>query len=209
MTVTPRRPQAAHRQCRNDQAGEDEVDADELHRRRHRQGEQQVEAEAPDALARAEPQPEHDDAEHRHGHDLGRRDPQDLADEQVLEVLAALRVVGEQQQRAGRREHEQRADQRLLEFRPVAVGPRQQPGAADRRDGGRDLHAPPAFVDAVPLREDHAERGDLRDRQVDEDDAAREHLLAQRHVRGQKLGDATAIGSGVQVQHALAAQRLG
>ena len=100
-------------------------------------------------------------------------------------MLAAVRIVREQQQAAGRREHEQRADQRLLIIRPLAIGPGQQRAAEQRRDRGGDLDAVAVLVDADVLREDHAERGDLRDREIDEDDAAREHLLAERHVRRQ------------------------
>jgi hypothetical protein len=41
-----------------------------------------------------------------------------------------------------------------------------------RRDRRRDLHRPAARIGVAETRDNHAERGDLRDRQVDEHDAA-------------------------------------
>ena len=47
--------------------------------------------------------------------------PQDLPGEQVLQVLAAVRIVREQQDLRGGGEHEQDADERLLHLRPLAL----------------------------------------------------------------------------------------
>ena len=48
-----------------------------------------------------------------------------------------------------------------------------------------DLHAPAFRLEAERVGGGHAEARDLRDGEVDEDDAAIEHLLAQRHMRRQ------------------------
>ena len=90
-----------------------------------------------------------------------------------------------------RREDEHHADQRLLLLRRAPLGPGQQPRAEQGRRDGRGLHGDAALGQAERVGGDHAEPGDLRDREVDEDDAAVEHLHAERHVRRehQQAGD--------------------
>jgi len=136
-------------------------------------------------LACAEPQRQHQRGQHRHAQQLLRRDPQDLPDQQVLQMLAAVRVAGEQQQASARRQHEQHADQRLLDLRPAALGPGQHQGSEQRRRQRRHLNRPALRLEPHRVRRNDANSGDLRDRQVDENDPAIEHLGAQRHVRGQ------------------------
>jgi len=109
---------------------------------------------------------------------------EDLPHEQVAQVLRPVWVGGEEQDAPGRREHEHHPDHRLLHVRPDALGPREQQGAAERGRERRDLHRDPLGVEAEAVGEQHAAAGDLRDREVDEHDAAREHLHAQRHVGG-------------------------
>ena len=182
-------PVGRHR--RHDQAGEHQVHAHELHRRRHDDGEQHVEADAADALAPFEPDQREDGRQHRGADQLTRRHPEDLTRQQVLEVLAAVRIVGEQQDLRGRCEHEQDADQRLLHFGALALGPGEQQRAGQCGGARRRLRAPAFDGQLEAVGRDHAETGDLRDREVDEHDAARQHLLSERHMRNrhQHAGD--------------------
>ena len=64
--------------------------------------------------------------------------------------------------------------------RSVQVSSSAPASAADER---RDLHRGALRLPAEAVGEDHAEPGDLRHREVDEHDAALEHLHAERHVR--------------------------
>jgi hypothetical protein len=67
----------------------------------------------------------------------------------------------------------------------MPLRPGQQPGAEQRRRDGGGLHRDAALGQAEGIGGDDAEAGDLGDREIDEDDAAVEHLLAERHVRRQ------------------------
>src|SRR6185503_4370578 len=109
---TPAR-EAPRSQRRHDQRGEHEVDADQLHRRGHGTGKDEIEADPPDALAR--PEPERGDRRANHGDEwqLGHSHPENLADEQVLEVLAAVRICAEQQDREIGGNDESHADDRF------------------------------------------------------------------------------------------------
>jgi hypothetical protein len=53
----------------------------------------------------------------------------------------------------------------------------------ERGDERGHLHGDALGLESHAVREQHAAAGDLCDREVDEDDAAREHLRAQRDVR--------------------------
>ncbi len=113
-------------------------------------------------------------------------------------MLAPVRVRGEQQDAARGTEHEGHADHRLLHFGPDLLGPREQERARERRDEGRDLHGKPLRGEAQAVGEQHAAARDLRDREIDEYDSAREHLHAERHVRcghQQARGERGAAGS--------------
>ena len=100
-------------------------------------------------------------------------------------MLAALRITGQQQDAGAGCEDEQHADQRFLLLRSAALGPGQQQSAEQRRADGSSLHRHPARGQPERHCGDHAQAGDLRDRQVDKDDAALEHLRTERHVGGQ------------------------
>ncbi len=97
-------------------------------------------------------------------------------------MLAAVHVAREQQHAAGRTEDEHHADHRFLHLGPDALGPGQEQRAAERRGQRGDLHGDAFGLEAEAVGEQHAAAGDLRDRQIDEHDAARQHLHAQRHV---------------------------
>ena len=114
---------------------------------------------------------------------LGKTDPENLSDQQVFEMLATLRIIGQQQQRTAGRQYEQSADQRFLILRPATISPRQQASAKKRSDRRGDLDAKPVLVDAEKTGRNYPERGNLRYCQVDEDNAARQHLLAERNMR--------------------------
>jgi hypothetical protein len=94
-------------------------------------------------------------------------------------------LFAKQQQAAGCGEHEHGADQGFLKPGPTLVGGTEQAGTKQGGDGGSHLHAEAMLVHAEELGEDHAECRDLRDCQVNEDDAAREHPCTQRHMRGE------------------------
>ncbi len=100
-------------------------------------------------------------------------------------MLATVRVVRQQQDARARCQHEQHADQRLLLLRHAVFGPGEQRGAEQRGTDRRRLHHQPLRAEPHGVGRDHAQARDLRDRQIDEHDAAVEHLPAQRHVRGQ------------------------
>jgi len=106
-------------------------------------------------------------------------------------VLAAVRVAREQHEARGGAEHEHHADHRLLHVGPDALGESEQQAAHERGAERGDLHGGPLVLEAEAVREQHAATRDLRDGEVDEDDAAREHLHAERNVR---RGDEKARG---------------
>jgi hypothetical protein len=83
-----------------------------------------------------------------------------------------------------RGEDEDDADLRL-HLGPLALGPGQQPGqtAASAANAGRGLHPPAAGLDVHQAGDDDAEAGDLRDREVDEDDARLRDADAERTLR--------------------------
>lgn len=61
----------------------------------------------------------------------------------------------------------------------------QQQRAGQRRQHGGKLHAPAADRETERAGDDDTEPGELRDRKVNEDDAAPQHLTAQRHMARQ------------------------
>ncbi len=87
-------------------------------------------------------------------------------------MLATVRIMAQQQQPAGRRQNEQDADLRFLHFRPALLGPGQQECAQHRSAAGGDLHQPALRIEIGHACDDDAKRGDLRNRQIDKDDAA-------------------------------------
>ena len=137
----------------------------------------------PSRARHAEPEREHAGVDAARRSELSRLHPQDLADQQIAQMLAAVHIAREQQHAAGRGEHEHDADDRLLHVGPAALGPRQQQRAGERGGECGDLHRDAPGVETEAIGEDDAAAGDLRDREVDEHDAAREHLRAERHVR--------------------------
>jgi hypothetical protein len=92
-------------------------------------------------------------------------------------------VAREQQHAGGCREHEHDADDRFLHVGPAAFRPCQQQSAAERCRQRGDLRRRAAGVETDAIGEEHAAARDLRDREVDENDSAREHLRAERNVR--------------------------
>src|SRR5581483_2460078 len=75
------------------------------------------------------------------------------------------------------------ADDRFLDLRPAPLGPGEERCREKRRAERRYLHRVARRWPAEVVGSDDAERGDLRDGKVDEDDAPLEHLHAERDVR--------------------------
>ena len=84
------------RERRHAQRCEHEVHADELHRDRHGNGEQHIEADSAEPRACAEPEREQQGVDRPGPREPHRLHPEDLADEQVAQVLAAMNVAGKQ-----------------------------------------------------------------------------------------------------------------
>ena len=94
-------------------------------------------------------------------------------------------VAGEQQDAEGGGENERHTDNRLLDLGPAFVGEVQdQRGKECGTDGG-NLHHPAVRLPTERVGGDDAEAGYLCDRKVNEDDAAAQHLGAERHVRAE------------------------
>src|SRR5690606_14627874 len=168
----PARGGAAHGQGRDDQAAEDQVDAQQLNGAGDGQGEQTVEGGAAQTLPQgAEPQRQHEGGEAGHGPQLAGADPEDLADQHVLEVLAPVRIAGQQQQAGGGSQHEEGADQSLLDVRPATLCPGQQGGAQQSGRHGGELGRPALRVPTQGVRGDHTQARHLGNGQIDEDDA--------------------------------------
>ena len=109
--------------------------------------------------------------------------PQDLAHQQILQVLTALRIAGQQQDLGGGGEHEYHADDRLLDFRPFALSVQVSRSAPSRAAASAETcTATPCGSKPTKSAVHHADSGDLGDGDVDEHDAAGQHLHAQRHV---------------------------
>ena len=98
-------------------------------------------------------------------------------------MLAAVHVAREQQYPARRCQHEHDTDHRLLHVGPSSLRPRQQQRARERRDKCCELHGDPLGLESETIGEQHAAAGNLRDREVDEDDATGEYLRTERDVR--------------------------
>src|SRR3954464_4177618 len=167
----------------NNQRGEHKVQADELHRKRDCASKDEVEAAAPHPAAQAEPHREDRRREEADDRELRRRDPQDLSDEKILEMLRTARIRGKKQDRRVGRNDERHADHRLLHVGPELFGPVEKERAGERRAQGRGLHRDALRLEAKPIGEDHPEARDLRHREVNEHDAAIQYLHAERRMR--------------------------
>jgi hypothetical protein len=98
-------------------------------------------------------------------------------------MLAGMRIGREEQQRAGRRQHEHDADGRFLHVVPAAVGPREKQRSEQRRAQCTDLHRAALRLEARPAGEHDTDPCNLSNREIDEDDAAIQHLNAQWNMR--------------------------
>ena len=111
-----------------------------------------------DLFAPEEPDHREDGGQDRGAHELRIRYPEDLPGQQVLEVVAAVRVVREQKYLHRRRKHEQDADQRLLRLGPLLLGPGEEQGAGhvEPRRHAEDGTGPLGFGQVVLVK-----RGDV------------------------------------------------
>src|SRR6185369_1797719 len=166
----------------NDQRGEHEIEPHELHRKGYGAGENEVEAAAADPAAQAKPEGEDRRRYQGDGRKLRRTHPQDLADEKILQMLGAVRIRGEEQDRRIGRKDERDPDHRLLHVGPQLFSPVEEERAGERRGQGGSLNRDALRLVAETVREDHPEPRDLRYREIDEHDATIEHLDAERRV---------------------------
>ncbi len=91
-------------------------------------------------------------------------------------------IIGQEQDAAGRGQHEEGADQRLLNLREAALGPGEEQGAGDSSRSRGQLHPEAREVKVHPIGRDDTQAGDLGHCQIDEDDASRQHLASHGHV---------------------------
>ena len=122
----------------------------------------------------------------RRRHHFLRRDREDVADEHVLQVLASGRRLAHRQNRRRRRHRVGDADDRLLRNPRLLAADRREQHRAQEREGEADP------VDGRPVRiaardrqqqgNGRPERRNLRERQVDEDDSALDHVHAEIRV---------------------------
>src|SRR6478672_4759913 len=97
-------------------------------------------------------------------------------------MLGPVRIHGEEQDGRIGRKDERDTDHRLLHFGPQLFGPVKEERAGERRSKGGSLNRDALRLVAEPVRENHPEPCDLRHREIDEHDAAIQHLDAERRV---------------------------
>ena len=102
-----------------------------------------------------------------------------------------MRVVREQQYGDARGQHKHHANDGLLYLRPAPLRPGQQQGPGERGAERGHLHRGTLRCPAHGVGKDDTDAGNLRHGQIDENNAARKHLHAQRHMGGgnQQSGD--------------------
>jgi hypothetical protein len=98
-------------------------------------------------------------------------------------MLGAVGIVAEQNDLSACGHHKDDPDHRLLKAGEAALSPNQEGGCNEGGGDSTDLDRPAVGLPAHRVGSDHSEPGDLGDRQIDEDDPALEHELAQRHMR--------------------------
>src|SRR5690606_24861560 len=94
--------ETAYRESRCDEARKYQIYAHELYRGRDGNREQDVEGDAAEPRDSAEPQPEHERVSQRRVEERLGCDPENLTYQQLAQMLAAVRVAGEQQDTAAR-----------------------------------------------------------------------------------------------------------
>ena len=158
-------------ECRNDQAGENQVDAHQLHGCGNREREQCIKTNTLQVVTHPVPGCNDKCADDGHRQQLIVVHPENLADEQFLQVFAPVRVIRQQQQPCGCREYERNTNKRFLDGRPVLVCPVKYPRGYERRRHGGNLYHPPLGFPAHRIRGDDAETRYLRDGEIDKNNA--------------------------------------
>jgi hypothetical protein len=173
--------------CRHDQEGKHQEHPGKRHRAGHDHAEAGVEHELgeprsalrqprpEDPVQRADREIERDD-----GSELARAGGEDIAGENLLEVFRALRRTVDEQDRRRRGDHVDDADQRLLR-NTLRPGGRERKEECGKKCEGERIEMGCAPLHRMTEHEGHgrAERGDLRQGQIDEDDVSRQHLDAE------------------------------
>ena len=191
---------------RDDQEAEHEQHARDIHGEGHHDPEQRVEEKVPapdrptlglgelrlqgdrQKAASQQPvnQPEHG-VDDRDARDLGPGDPEQGAGKQLFDVLGSARRLRCQQDRGRRRDDENDPDDRLL--RDVAVvHPRhaEQSRREQRREEADEVRSRRPGLETGKGRRRPTECRHLRDREVDEDDAAGDDVDAEVGVQAQE-----------------------
>jgi hypothetical protein len=115
--------------------------------------------------------------------DFGRRDGEDAAHQDLLDVLTALRcLVDGEHRRRGRHRVDDSDDRLLGHGRAPRPASGEERGATERE--GERVAVGGFTLDRVAgeKRDGYAERSDLGERQVDEDHAPREHVEPEINV---------------------------
>ena len=220
----------------DDQITEDQQHARDRDRRRHHESKRGVEQKIPEANGHAgrlgalrvdrdgeellpEDEVEETDAavEHRRLPDVVPRDRQDVPHQHVVQMLGLRRGLAHRENRRRRGHGVADADDGFLRNpRPLAAN-RREDGRADERereaDPVHDRRMRVAAGERHQHRDGRAERGNLRQRQVHEDDAALDDVHAQigmnageNQARDERRGEK--FENGCQVHSYLAPVRL-
>ncbi len=112
-------------------------------------------------------------------HELGVAHPQYLPHQQVLQIFAAMRVAGEQQDAERCGQHEHRPNDGFLDFRPAFLGPGQEQRTEQGSRQRGNLHGDALRFPTEEVGCNDADPGNLRNGDVDEYDAPVQHLDSQ------------------------------
>jgi hypothetical protein len=170
------------RQCRNDKASKNQIYADELHRLRNHQCEQHIESNLTQSRAIAEPDCQSGGVEQCGGPQTCGLHIENLSNEQIFEMLAPVRIVRKDKELDAGRDNEQHADESFLNLRPFLFGPGESQRSQQSRGSCGYLNPPSLRFKTHRVGGRHTQSRHLCDREVDEHDAARQHLLAQGHM---------------------------
>src|SRR5262249_22785658 len=85
---------------------------------------------------------DHEGVQNGHRHKLSEFDPQDLPDEQILQMLGTMRIVAQQDDFGAGCDDKDYPDHGLLKGGEMALAPNQESGGNQGRDNSADLTQP-------------------------------------------------------------------
>ena len=97
-------------------------------------------------------------------------------------MLSSARIVRKNEEFDARRDNEQHADESFLDLRPFLLGPGEGQRSQQSRGSCRNLNPPSLRFKTHRVGGRHTQTRHLRDGEIDEHNAARQNLLAQRHM---------------------------